>query len=226
MPLIAIIPARGGSKRIDQKNIRDFRGNPIICYSIKAAIDSQIFTEVMVSTDDREIADIALSAGAAVPFYRSEEAANEYATVASALLEVLSEYEKIGKLFTHACLLYPTAPFVTAENLRTSYLKFCESGADSLLPVVRYSHPPQRSFLITNEGLLRYRYPEFTDARSQDLSPWYHDAGQYCFFDVEKFRVSKSLLGENCVPTLISELYAHDIDCEDDWAVAEKKYSD
>ena len=115
---VAIITARGGSKRIPRKNIKEFCGKPIILYSIEAALESKIFDEVMVSTDDEEIAEIARQAGAKVPFMRSEKASDDHATTADVILEVLESYQKSGEEFSHACCIYPTAPFVTAEKLK------------------------------------------------------------------------------------------------------------
>ena len=175
MRTIAIITARGGSKRIPRKNIRDFCGSPIISYSIDAAINSNIFTEVMVSTDDEEIAKIALENRAQVPFYRSSKNSDDYSTTADVLIEVLSEYEKKGLKFDYLCCIYPTAPFVTSEKLKLAFEKMINEKADALIPVVRFSYPPQRAFIIENDKLI-YKYPENVFKRSQDLESYYHDA--------------------------------------------------
>ena len=154
MANLAIITARGGSKRIPRKNIREFCGKPIIAYSIEAAIESEIFDEVMVSTDDEEIAQIARNYGAAVPFMRSAFAASDTATTRDVLLEVLREYEKRGKQFTYMSCLYPTAPFVTIEKLRASYEIISTYEIELLVPVVNFSYPPQRSFKINSNNYL------------------------------------------------------------------------
>ena len=151
---IAIITARGGSKRIPGKNIRPFCGQPILAYSVRAAIASELFGEVMVSTDSAEIAAAARAAGAQVPFLRSGETAGDYATTAQVLLEVLAEYEKRGRCFETVCCLYPTAPFVTADKLRQAVTLLEERDVDSVVPVVRYSFPPQRAFVV-RDGLDR-----------------------------------------------------------------------
>ncbi len=151
MSSIAIITARGGSKRIPRKNIKDFLGKPIIAYSIEAALGSGVFDEVMVSTDDEEIAEIAKKYGAKVPFFRSEATSNDFATTADVILEVLDYYNKnLEKTFDHFICIYPTAPFVTADKLKDAYGQFKREDADSLVPVVRFSFPPQRGFKCEN----------------------------------------------------------------------------
>jgi len=220
---IAIITARGGSKRIPHKNIKEFCGKPIIAYSIEAALESGIFDEVMVSTDDDEIAKIAKAYGAKVPFLRSDENSNDYATTADALKEVLFAYEKQGKNFEYACCLYPTAPFVTAEKLKSSYKMLKEKNADALVPVVRFSFPPQRCFVVQNEQLA-YKWPEYRTARSQDLEPYYHDVGQYYMFNVDVFLKENTLVPVNTIPYEVDEMEVQDIDNLSDWNIAEIKY--
>lgn len=226
---VAIITARGGSKRIPGKNIKDFCGRPIMAYAIAAALDSGLFDEVMVSTDSPEIAEIAKAHGASVPFMRSPSASDDYATTADVLHEVLSAYAEREKSFDFMCCLYPTAPFVTAEKLRVAHTAFMESGADMLEPVVAFSYPPQRSFSI-EAGLLAYNYPEHVRTRSQDLPTWYHDAGQFYFYRVEAFRRSVEGSSEQggydlrCVPFVMNEMEVQDIDTLMDWQLAEAKY--
>src|SRR5256885_10393887 len=145
MSAVAIITARGGSKRIPRKNIRPFLGRPIITYSIEAALRSELFDEVMVSTDDDEIAEVAVLNGAAVPFRRSAEMSNDYATTAEVLREVLGRYHENGRDFDYACCIYPTAPFVSAERLDKAYARLTQSGADSVIPVTRFSFPIWRA---------------------------------------------------------------------------------
>lgn len=226
---VAIITARGGSKRIPGKNIKDFCGKPIMAYAIAAALDSGLFDEVMVSTDSPEIAEIAKAHGASVPFMRSPSASDDYATTADVLHEVLSAYAEREKSFDFMCCLYPTAPFVTAEKLRVAHTAFMESGADMLEPVVAFSYPPQRSFSI-EAGLLAYNYPEHVRTRSQDLPTWYHDAGQFYFYRVEAFLRSVEGSSEQggydlrCVPFVMNEMEVQDIDTLMDWQLAEAKY--
>lgn len=223
MKTVAIITARGGSKRIPRKNIKEFCGKPILAYSIEAAIQSGIFDTVMVSTDDEEIAEIARQYGAEVPFFRSEKTANDYATTNDVLLEVLDEYGKRGEHFELACCIYPTAPFVTAEKLKTAVEQLSGTDADTLIPVVSFSYPPQRA-MIVKEGRLVFEYPQYLDSRSQDLEPHYHDVGQFYVFKTEAFQQNKKLMLGNILPMVVSEMEVQDIDNESDWKIAEIKY--
>lgn len=223
MKKIAIITARGGSKRIPQKNIREFCGKPILAYSIGAALQSGLFDEVMVSTDDEEIAEIGRKYGAKIPFYRSEKTANDFATTNDVLLEVLEEYEKRGEYFDVGCCIYPTAPFVTNGKLKKAMGMLLASDADTLIPVVSFSYPPQRG-MIVKEGRLVFEYPQYIDARSQDLTPHYHDVGQFYCFRVEAYKVNRKLMLGNILPMIVSELEVQDIDNLTDWEIAEMKY--
>lgn len=223
MSRIAIITARGGSKRIPKKNIREFLGKPILAYSIEAALGSGLFDEVMVSTDSTEIAEIAEKFGAKIPFYRSDATSNDYATTNDVLLEVLDKYERRGIHFDTAVCIYPTAPFVTAAKLRKAVAEFEASDADTLIPVVQFSYPPQRA-LIIDQGSLRFMYPEYLDSRSQDLMPHYHDVGQFYVIRPEAFKANKKLMIGNILPFIVDEREVQDIDNESDWAIAEMKY--
>lgn len=223
MKKIAIITARGGSKRIPRKNIKDFLGKPILAYSIEAAIKSGKFDTVMVSTDDEEIAEIAKKYGAEVPFFRSEKTSGDFATTNDVLLEVIDEYEKRGVTFDIGCCIYPTAPFVTAEKINDALEKFEKSDADSLIPVVSFSYPPQRALVIEKERLV-FEYPEYLNARSQDLTPHFHDVGQFYLFRVPNYKEIKHLMLGNVLPYEVSEMEVQDIDNETDWQIAELKY--
>ena len=220
---VAIITARGGSKRIPKKNIRDFCGKPILVYSIEAALASALFDEVMVSTDSEEIAEIARAAGAKVPFMRSAETANDYASTTDVLLEVLSDYEKEGHVFDTVCCIYPTAPFVTAEKLKCAVKLLEEKDVDSVVPVVRYSFPPQRAFVI-RDGFTVMRYPEHAQTRSQDLEPYFHDCGQFYCMQTERFCVKKQIFTDCMLSVEMPEMQVQDIDTESDWELAELKY--
>lgn len=223
MKAIAIITARGGSKRIPRKNIKEFLGKPILCYSIEAALNSGLFEEVMVSTDDEEIASIAKAAGAKVPFMRSEKTANDYATTDDVLLEVLEEYEKRGQKFEYMACIYPTAPFVTGEKLDAAMKLIVEKNGEGVMPVVSFSFPPQRGMAIRN-GNLEYCYPENAAKRSQDLETMYHDCGQFYIYDVEKYLACKGDLPNGYIPLEVPELEVQDIDNTSDWILAEMKY--
>ena len=222
MGSIAIITARGGSKRIPRKNVKLFCGKPIITYSIEAALKSGLFEEVMVSTEDEEIARIAGEAGAQVPFMRSSESAGDYASTDDVLLEVLAAYKERGREFDSFCCLYPTAPFVTAEKLRTAMGLL--DKADSVMPVVPFSFPPQRCMVLNGEGELRMKWPEHAKTRSQDLEPYYHDCGQFYFCRTAPFLEYKTTDLPHMVPMVMSELEVQDIDNPDDWEIAELKY--
>ena len=225
MKSIAIITARGGSKRIPKKNIRDFLGKPILAYSIEAAIASHCFDTVMVSTDSEEIAGIARQYGAEVPFLRSARTSSDYATTADVLTEVLDEYEAEGERFDMMCCIYPTAPFVTAEKLRTAGKLLSDAGADadSLMPVVAFSFPPQRGNVIRNDRL-SYIDPASAAKRSQDLEPVYHDCGQFYFCRTDAFRKAGKLVTGNTIPMILPEEEVQDIDNFSDWKIAELKY--
>ena len=223
MNAICIITARGGSKRIPGKNKKPFLGRPIICYSIEAALSSGLFEEVMVSTDDEEIAEIARKAGASVPFMRSEAASNDYATTDDVLLEVLEEYEKAGKTYEYMACIYPTAPFVTGQKLKDALQLLVDNHASGVMPVVSFSFPPQRGMVVKN-GRLEYCYPENAMKRSQDLETMYHDCGQFYCYQVENYRALKGDLKDGYVPMIMPETEVQDIDNLSDWELAEIKY--
>jgi pseudaminic acid cytidylyltransferase len=224
MNTLAIITARGGSKRIPRKNIKEFLGKPIIKYSIDAAIESKCFDEVMVSTDDYDIANLSLDYGVKVPFMRSEKNSNDYATTAEVLLEVLNYYKDKGKHFDYACCIYPTAPFVTSEKLLNAYTKLIESGAKAVVPIVKFGFPILRSFKLENE-LVKMNWPEYLNIRSQDLPQSYHDAGQFYFFRVDSFLTDNKVFTDKTIGIEMPESEVQDIDNEEDWKIAEIKYT-
>ena len=219
---LAMITARGGSKRIPRKNIKAFCGKPILFYSIEAALNSGVFDEVMVSTDDEEIAELAKQAGAKVPFMRSEETANDYASTDEVIMEVLKEYEKQGQIFDSFCCIYPTAPFITAERLKEAMELL--NTADSVMPVVAFSYPPQRGLIVNKEGYVERQYPEYAAARSQDLQKVYHDCGQFYACRTMPFMETGTTDVEKLVPLVLSEMEVQDIDTPEDWEIAEIKF--
>ena len=223
MNAIAIITARGGSKRIPGKNVKEFRGKPMLTYAIEAALAAGIFREVMVSTDDEGIAQIARKAGAAVPFMRSEATADDFATTDDVLMEVLETYEKQGRTFDYMACIYPTAPFVTAKKLQEAMELLIERDASGVMPVVRFSFPPQRGMAI-RDGKLMYCYPENAAKRSQDLEPMYHDSGQFYCYHVARYRACKGDLPDGYLPIVVPETEVQDIDNPSDWELAEMKY--
>jgi N-acylneuraminate cytidylyltransferase len=220
---VAIITARGGSKRIPRKNIRHFLGKPIIAYSIAAALEAGLFAEVMVSTDDEEIADIARSLGAQVPFMRSAENSNDVVGTAEVIREVVLEYRNIGKSYDLLCCIYPTAPFITAAKLLEGMSLLRETGADCVLPIVAFSYPIQRSLRIEAGRVVMF-WPENYARRSQDLVPAYHDSGQFYCMKVTSLLAQMALFAEYTIPIVVPESEVQDIDNEKDWEIAEMKY--
>lgn len=224
MNVLAIITARGGSKRIPRKNIKPFCGKPIIAYSIEAAMKSKCFTTVMCSTDDEEIAEIARKYGAEVPFFRSAETSNDFATTADVLNEVICEYEKRGITFDYFCCLYPTAPFVNPDKIRAGYELMVQKNAAGAIPVVQFSYPIQRALKIEDEKIAMVQ-PEYSLSRSQDLMKTYHDAGQYYWFNVSAFKKQQNIMMLNPLAIITPEEEVQDIDTLEDWKIAEIKYN-
>lgn len=223
MSSLCIIPARGGSKRIPRKNIKPFMGKPIIAYSIEAALNSGVFDEVMVSTDDEEIAGVARLFGASVPFLRSAETSNDYATTVDVLLEVVNKYKERGKVFNTICCLYSTAPFVTSERLKEASSQISDI-VDACFTIVQYSYPIQRSLRINEDYFVEMKFPEHLKTRSQDLEKVYHDAGQFYFVKTDSLINEKTVWCKKTAPLILSELEVQDLDTLTDWQLAEMKY--
>lgn len=222
MKNLCIIPARGGSKRIPRKNIKDFLGKPIIAYSIEAALQSGLYDEVMVSTDDEEIATIAKQYGASVPFMRSVATSNDYAITADVIKEVLQMYSDIGLTFDTFTCIYSTAPFVSSKRLVEAYTML-KDDIFSVFTCVAYSFPIQRAMHIVNGKICMYS-PEYYATRSQDLETSYHDAGQFYVCTVSEFKKSGTLWGSNTAGLVLSELEVQDLDTLTDWQLAEMKF--
>jgi pseudaminic acid cytidylyltransferase len=221
---ICIIPARSGSKRIKNKNIRSFLGKPIISYAIQTSLSSNIFDEVMVSTECNEIKNLSISLGAKVPFIRSNENSDDFATTADVLLEVIDCYKKQNIFHDYICCIYPTSVFVTEEILKRSLEYLIDTNSDSVMPVVKYSYPIQRSLLIVQEKIKMF-WPENYNTRSQDLTPSYHDAGQFYFIKTSSFLKEKKLFMSDTRAIILPDHEVQDIDNEADWKLAELKYS-
>ena len=221
MARLAIIPARGGSKRIPRKNIKNFHGKPIIAYSIEAALKSGLFDEVMVSTDDEEIKIISLELGAKVPFLRSENTSNDTATTLEVIREVLESYKKEDRTFDEVCCIYPTAPLMKSSHL-TAGLDLLENEIASVFPVVPFSFPILRSLKVDEDNFVSMNWPEYSHTRSQDLPAAYHDAGQWYWLRPEL--ISNSLYSDNSKVIILSEMEVQDIDNESDWKMAEVKW--
>lgn len=224
MSILAIITARGGSKRIPRKNIKEFMGKPMLFYAISAVLESNIFDEVMVSTDDEEIAEVAVKYGAKVPFIRSQKNSDDFATTTDVLYEVINEYNAKGRFFDEFCCVYPCVPFLTKDILKKAYKKFkCSRDGEALVPVVRYSYPIQRAFRNSN-GFLSYREPDNAFVRSQDLEPMYHDAGMFYFVKSMAFMEQKSVICQKTCLFEIDESMVQDIDTNQDFEMAKLKF--
>jgi len=220
---IAIIPARGGSKRIPRKNIKDFYGKPLIAYSIETAIKSKLFDKVIVSTDDEEIAKIAKEYGAQVPFLRPSELSDDFKSVGVALTHALDWYEKRGEVFEYSCMIYATAPLLQSSYLKEGFEKLQNSDATVALSVTSMPFPIQRTFKITNEGRCEMFWPENFNKRSQDLEEAYQDAGQFVWKKI--FQTQKDItFGSDTIPIVLPRHLVQDIDTLEDWERAQIIY--
>jgi len=221
---IAIIPARGGSKRIPRKNIKIFSGKPMIAYSIEAALRSQLFDRVIVSTDDRAITQIAKESGAEVPFTRPEELSDDHTPTAPVVKHALDWLIGEGAIIQYACCIYATAPFLQAKYLRRGYEVIRESKAASVFSVTTFPFPIFRALRISGDGSLAMFWPEHELTRSNDLPDAYHDAGQFYWLDAERFRETPKLYTPDAVPVILPRHLVQDIDTPEDWETAEKMY--
>lgn len=221
---LAIIPARGGSKRIPRKNIKPFAGLPIISYPIKAAAASKCFDTIMVSTDDEEISHIATQCGADVPFLRSSRTANDHAILADVLEEVILRYREQGKTFDMICCILATAALLKPGQLTQAYDALKVNNADACFSVIRYPHPIERALRSDENGMIRMIAPQYMKTRTNDLDPAFFDAGQFYWIATEVFLREKKLFAEKSIPFVLSEIEVQDIDDEVDWKIAEVKY--
>lgn len=218
---LCIIPARGGSKRIPRKNIKPFLGRPIIAYSIEAAQKSGLFKEIMVSTDDHEIAHTARQYGAKVPFFRSAKNADDHATTMDVIREVVEQYSSQGRHFDCICCIYPTAPLVLTEHLQQGHENLQDRSIDAVFPVLAFSYPIWRGLKKNASGKVEMIFPNYARTRSQDLPKTYHDAGQWYWLKPEALGQP---LFQNARMVELSESDAQDIDTLSDWRMAELKY--
>jgi pseudaminic acid cytidylyltransferase len=226
MSAIAIIPARGGSKRIPRKNVKDFLGKPIIAYSIERALECGLFDVVMVSTDDEEIASISIKYGATVPFVRSPRNSGDLATTADVICEVLQNYKELAQSWRYACCIYPTAPLLKTKTITDAFNLLKENSFVTVFPVVAYDYPIWRSLRFdSNTARVEMNWPNNLNVRSQDLPGAVHDAGQFYWIDIAEFEKQPVLFGSRSGAIQLSELEAQDIDDEKNWRIAELKYS-
>ena len=217
---IAIIPARGGSKRIPGKNIRMFAGRPMISYSIEAAIQSEIFTRVIVSTDDPGIAQIAQTFGAEVPFLRPAELSDDYADTAEVTTHAIKWLEQHGESAEFVCCIYATAPFLRAEDLLTGYGILKEADKQFVFSATSFSFPIQRALRMTEAGVAPF-FPEYIESRSQDLEGAYHDAGQFYWGRAAAFCAGLPLFADHSAAVVLPRYRVQDIDTLEDWSQAE-----
>lgn len=221
---ICIIPARGGSKRIPRKNIRLFSGKPIIAYSIEAALNSKLFDKVVVSTDDKEIADVALKYGAEVPFIRPKALADDYTGTNDVVKHALLFFIEQGSDIEYACCIYATAPFVQQQYLRLGFERLVESNKSFAFSVTSFSFPIQRAVKINSKGFVEAFYPEFIFTRSQDLEEAYHDAGQFYWGKASAFLDDEIVFSPVSIPIILPRYLVQDIDTLEDWKRAEFMY--
>ena len=223
MANLCIIPARGGSKRIHRKNVREFLGKPIISYSIELAISSSLFDEIMVSTEDHGIKEVALNCGAQVPFLRSLKNSDDYATTFDVIKEVLDYYTYQNVTFDKICCIYPCAPLIQKGVLIKCFDLLNKKDLISTFPVVEYSTPIQRALKFSN-GLLKMNETNHINTRSQDLDKTYFDAGQFYWMNTKYVLNNKNIFSHNSSGIVVDNLYVQDIDNQNDWQIAEMKY--
>ena len=221
---IAIIPARGGSKRIVRKNIKDFCGKPMIEYAISAALESKLFEHVIVTTDDVEIADIAMSCGAIAPFKRPLHLADDFTSTQPVIAHAIKALKNIGYKFKNICCIYPATPFINIEDLKKSLLYMKKKKADYCFPVTEYSSSIFRALKLNNDGSMESLNPEFGLTRTQDLDVAYHDAGQFYWGKKEAWLTIPDIHNGG-LGYLIPNWRVVDIDTIDDWNKAEILYN-
>ncbi len=219
---VAIIPARGGSKRVPRKNIKNFHGKPIIAYSIEAALKSQCFERIIVSTDDQEIADIAKEYGAEVPFKRPSNVSDDYATTIDVVINAINELHLVDTDII--CCLYATAPFVKSSNIVKGLNLLKEDRLDYVISVTEYSFPIQRALKLDPGGIVKMFQQEYFNTRSQDLEKSYHDAGQFYWGTCDAFLARKPFFSSHAKPVILPMIEVQDIDTPDDWKRAELIY--
>ncbi|OGV50865.1 MAG: pseudaminic acid cytidylyltransferase [Lentisphaerae bacterium GWF2_52_8] len=219
---VAIIPARGGSKRIPDKNVRDFAGNPMLSYPISAAKDAGIFDRIIVSTDSERIASIAKDCGAELPFIRPPELANDFAGTEDVMFHALDWLKAAGYDVEYFCCIYATAPFLKPEFLREGFQLLKEKNATSVFSVGTIPCPIFRALKIEPDGRMAMFWPEYRDALSNTMPKAYQDAGQFYFCREDRFREEKQLISTNSFPVILPRHLVHDIDHPEDWETAEK----
>lgn len=221
---LCIIPARGGSKRIPRKNIRDFCGKPVIAYSIEQALASGCFDKVIVSTDDHEIASVAKSYGAEIPFLRPENLSDDYTNTNDVIKHAIQSYLSQGESVSLVCCIYATAPFIDAKYLKQAYTKLIESDKSYSFSVTSFAFPVQRAIRINKNDEIEAMWPENIQTRSQDLEEAYHDAGQFYWGKAEAFMSDEVIFSNASIPVVLQRHLVQDMDTLEDWCRAELMY--
>lgn len=221
---IAIIPARGGSKRIPGKNIKLFYDKPIISWSIKAAINSGVFDKVIVSTDDKKIAEIAIESGAEVPFTRPAEISDDFTGTNEVIKHAIQHFNNKGENIDYVCCIYATAPFIQSNDIKAGFDKFIENNAEYVFTVTSFPFPIQRAVRINTSGLVEPIWPENEKLRSQDLEEAFHDAGQFYWGSADSFLLDKNIFSSKSFPVLLPRYFVQDIDTLEDWKRAEMMF--
>lgn len=218
---LAIIPARGGSKRIPRKNIKLFNGKPMITWSIEAAISSKCFDRIIVSTDDEEIADIAKASGAEVPFMRPENLSDDHTATIPVINHAINSLRENGFSAELVCCIYATAPFIKSDDLVKGLELMAEKSCDYAFPVTSFPYPIQRAFRLSDKGTIEMFAEDQFNTRSQDLVEAYHDAGQFYWGTAEAWQKEKIIFGPNSMPIILPRHRVQDIDTQEDWEQAE-----
>lgn len=218
---LAVIPARGGSKRIPRKNVRNFCGRPMLAWSVSAAIESQCFDRVIVSTDDEEVARVASAAGAECPFMRPAEISDDHTATRPVIAHAIDEMRRQGFVATDVCCLYATAPFTQGADIHRAYQEFLASGAQYLFPMMPFPAPIERAMRRASDGRISMISPDHYLSRSQDLDEAWHDAGQFYWATAKTWQTDAPIFGPESVGIPLRKNDAWDIDSEDDWVIAE-----
>tara|TARA_B110000438_G_C15575516_1_gene547278 strand:- start:77 stop:766 length:690 start_codon:yes stop_codon:yes gene_type:complete len=218
---LCVVPARGGSKRIPRKNIKDFHGKPIIQYSIEAALESNVFDKVIVSTDDEEISNIAKTVGAEVPFIRPKNLADDFTATIPVISHAICEMEKKGFDYKEICCVYATAPFLRGSYIRHGADIISKNNLDYVFSSTTYPHPIERSFTLNREGAVTPFMPESENIRSQDLVEKHHDAGQFYWGSRNAWMTEKKIFSPRSRAIPLPNYLVQDIDTNEDWLRAE-----
>lgn len=224
MSIVAIIPARGGSKRIPKKNIKLFAGHPIMAYSIKAAQETSLFDRIIVSTDSEEIAGVAKSFGAEAPFIRPAELADDFTGTVPVLIHALNWLREHGSPAKYFCCIYATTPFIQPKYVNKGFDLLRERNTVSAFSVTSFSYPIFRALKVDRKGCVKMLWPEYENVRSNDLMEAYHDAGQFYWGNTKRFLREKKFFSSDSVAVILPRYLVQDIDTLEDWETAEKMY--